>query len=288
MPIVKCSYCGKEKSIYFLSVCKRSFCDFTCKGKWQSINLLSKNNPNYKAGRLVKCDTCGKEVYKSIIHTNNFCSRICFTQWKKINAIGENSPFYKGTKLDKVCKTCEKEFSTYFEKKLHCSRKCWAESTRRRETVGCSNCGSELERLSCAIRDRKNFFCSRKCNGEWQSRYIKGENHPNWIEDRSKLKAGISQAIRDSIDMDNWRFFVYKRDKYTCMMCGTKNKRHNPLNAHHIKKFSKYEDLRFDPNNGITLCLSCHRLVNGKEESFEDKFVEIVSNKNNCQLLEVV
>jgi len=52
-----------------------------------------------------------------------------------------------------------------------------------------------------------------------------------------------------------WRKLVFIRDKYKCTKCGTGDK----LEAHHIKSYSKNKELKFDINNGITLCNDCHR-----------------------------
>jgi len=52
-----------------------------------------------------------------------------------------------------------------------------------------------------------------------------------------------------------WRTAVYKRDKYTCQECGQVG---HVLNAHHIKDWLSYPELRYNVNNGITLCKKCH------------------------------
>ena len=52
-----------------------------------------------------------------------------------------------------------------------------------------------------------------------------------------------------------WQRKVFSRDNFTCQGCGTKNKM---LHAHHVQSFYSYPELRFDINNGITLCLNCH------------------------------
>lgn len=85
----------------------------------------------------------------------------------------------------------------------------------------------------------------------------RGENNHFW-------KGGVTKknrAIRMSLEYKNWRRQVYERDDYTCQECKVRG---GKLNADHIKPFSIYIELRFDVNNGRTLCEECHR----KTETF--------------------
>lgn len=66
--------------------------------------------------------------------------------------------------------------------------------------------------------------------------------------------------IRNSQVYAQWRESVFERDNYTCQCCGAHSGKGNPvfLNAHHVESFSDHPDLRFDIDNGITLCNKCH------------------------------
>lgn len=52
-----------------------------------------------------------------------------------------------------------------------------------------------------------------------------------------------------------WRRAVLKRDEYACRMCGLVNRGNH---AHHIKSWNDAPELRYEVENAITLCISCH------------------------------
>jgi len=76
-----------------------------------------------------------------------------------------------------------------------------------------------------------------------------------------------------------WRKSVYKRDRYNCQMtgCHYKGKR---INAHHIRKWADFPHLRYDTNNGITLCYGCHKRVTGRELLFAPMLLDIINSKD--------
>lgn len=85
----------------------------------------------------------------------------------------------------------------------------------------------------------------------------KGVKHHNW-------KGGITTEnakTRSSRRYAKWRTTVFERDDYTCIDCCARNGNGVAiyLEAHHIKSFAEYPDLRFDIDNGITLCRGCHK-----------------------------
>ena len=96
---------------------------------------------------------------------------------------------------------------------------------------------------------------------------VKGTKNPNW---NPTLTDEDRQHKRQYTAYHEWRLAVYERDSYTCRKCG--NKKSSPLNAHHIEGYSFNKELRTEVENGITLCVPCHKYfhrVYGRRSSIE-------------------
>lgn len=120
-------------------------------------------------------------------------------------------------------------------------------------------------------------FRCKGCSLEETSERMKGSGSPFW-------KGGINgenDTLRHRKEYKTWRTAVYERDGYTCQCCGTRG---NKLNAHHINQFSDYPELRYDINNGITLCENCHDST--KDGSFHNVYG--THNTTSIQLREYI
>jgi len=83
---------------------------------------------------------------------------------------------------------------------------------------------------------------------------LKGELNHNYIDGRTKLGSRHTQDL----DLKLWRTAVFTRDDYTCQGCGVRG---GYLEAHHIKSWKNYPELRYAIDNGQTLCKPCHKLT---------------------------
>ena len=105
--------------------------------------------------------------------------------------------------------------------------------------------------------------------------FLRGENNSRWIKDRSKLK---KRQERNDSAYWNWAMSVKKRDNWKCKInnedCSGK------VIAHHILSWSKYPELRYEINNGITLCQAHHPRTRAEEKRLGSLFQTLVSVSN--------
>ncbi|HNZ28160.1 MAG TPA: HNH endonuclease [Spirochaetota bacterium] len=126
-------------------------------------------------------------------------------------------------KYDKVVSDNLKELELKIFKKV-----CWLFS---KKIYNESESGDVF--LSVTVSDIKEMYYMLKVMKKLKNQYIYNRydsNHKKWSES------------------------VKHRDNYKCQECGGKEN----IQAHHVKEYSKYENIRYDINNGITLCKKCH------------------------------
>lgn len=98
----------------------------------------------------------------------------------------------------------------------------------------------------------KRKFCSQACIVAGQQRFS-GEAHPRYNPESTSRSRGLGSQ-RQAV----WAGAVRKRDDFTCRHCG---KHGGDLHAHHVQTWKDAPDLRFDVDNGLTLCIPCHYKV---------------------------
>ena len=129
-------------------------------------------------------------------------------------------------------------------------------------------CKKQFWRRPSAIKSGDCRFCSKDCYFRWQKGRERSDDFKTKCRNKRPEQNGnwrggitpINAKIRASGDYKNWRESVFKRDNWTCQKCNTRSKSdcYIRIEAHHIKPFALFPELRFVIDNGLTLCKKCH------------------------------
>ena len=164
---------------------------------------------------------------------------------------GELVEYGKNMRIN-ICNTCNSEFTKpHNPQRVYkfCSAKCMGSNEQKK-----INHSKAMKGSTAWNKGDKGLKTNKPAwNKGIPNTGFVGEKNPNW-------RGGVTkenEKIRKSIEYKQWRISVFKRDNYTCQICY--KKKGIILNADHIKQFALYPELRFDVDNGRTLCLECHK-----------------------------
>lgn len=207
----------------------------------------------------LNCLECGVffRVKRSHLDKRKYCSRSCRAKSDSRRQSGVlPKGFHKKEKPGPHTRVEPAKICGHITKKgrSYCPR-CRVENFSELKEKPCVVCGSIM--VLSKSQYNKYKCCSMECRNISISVRQKGELSHLW-------RGGISdenRRLRNSAEYDKWRRLVMARDNYTCTICGQIG---GKLCADHIKEWSLYPALRFDVDNGRTLCWPCH----AKTENF--------------------
>ena len=101
------------------------------------------------------------------------------------------------------------------------------------------------------------------------------EKNPNWILDRSLL---VKKQLRNDSAYKEWRMSVWQRDNFKCKIMNSDCL--GKIEAHHILGWKDHPELRYQSNNGITLCHAHHPRMRAEEKRLSPYFQDLVSVSN--------
>lgn len=201
------------------------------------------------------CETCKSEMQLPLwlSKTQRFCSCRCRAKNKSDKSKLKNTV---------NCLVCKNDFIKLSKSKGFCSLSCyWKSQIVKGDKPKCLDCFKKLSAHKC-IR------CS-SCLAKFHT----GERHHNWIQDRTKLKDDSKERWGQL--HKEWSKNVKNRDGWKCKISdGDCSGR---LESHHILGWSEHPNLRYEINNGITLCQAHHPRKRAEEKRLSPYFMELVS-----------
>lgn len=129
------------------------------------------------------------------------------------------------------------------------------------------------ERLA---RGNKSWFKKGQIGNQLGKHFNLKENNPNWIADRNKLVKSEKKHL--DCQYREWMFAVKKRDNWQCRI--NNSDCNGKLESHHILDWKNYPELRYDINNGITLCHAHHPRGRKREAELSPYFQQLVAEGN--------
>lgn len=189
------------------------------------------------------------------------------------------------TGITKTCQ-CGKEFyceKSKIQRKKYCSIKCRCDfhplgakkSDEEKRRIGLMHKGKIISR---EVREKiRNSHLGKKQTREhvanMKANIPYGKECYNYVQDRSQLKRNEKKHL-DSRYRE-WMLSVKKRDGWKCKI--SNGNCMGRLESHHILRWSDYPELRYQINNGITLCHAHHPRKREDEAKLSPFFQQLVA-----------
>lgn len=146
-----------------------------------------------------------------------------------------------GYKITAICTSCgfERKIQFFLYKEL-CQKCAQRILNEKPETLARKS--AHMKKLATDYREVLINF----------SKLRSGENSVNWNKNKTNEERLLERSTPEN---RAWAAQVKSRDDYTCVICAARG---GKLVSHHLMAYGAYPELRYDIDNGVTLCKTCH------------------------------
>lgn len=107
-------------------------------------------------------------------------------------------------------------------------------------------------------------------------------NVPVWeIDDIFQAGQGLKDQIKKMRARREFRTRVIAKERHECKLCGKTNEK---LTVHHIEPVEYCPELKWEVNNTILLCATCHQLMHNREYKNRVEYLLERTNFNKDEL----
>lgn len=249
-------------------------------------DFTGKNNPRYAGGDVtLTCQMCNVSFVRNRMKKKaKFCSMGCSIQnLRRPEIIAKRASKMKGRKPNRQYKSGSdsptwKGGKDRFPDCLECGKKLslmnasMCISCVRKKLVGVLHPnykGGKPKCLDCGIIiSRSANYCRRHV--------LAGSRSPKYIKNRENLRRDEKKHLDGRYR--EWMKAVKNRDGWKCKIANDSCS--GRLEAHHILPWKSYPELRYEVNNGISLCCAHHPRARAKEVELAPMFMEIINASN--------
>jgi len=190
------------------------------------------------------------------------------------------TPWHAGTKGLRICSEETKEKLSKSNKgKLHFGqvRKPCSEETKKKISNAVrgfkhtEEAKRKISKIKMGVKQTEEH--KRKISEALKGKYCGEKNH-RWNPNREEVR----YDRRNDPEYKQWRKQVWIRDNWKCKINNQDCK--GKIKAHHILPWRDFPELRYNINNGITLCQAHHPLKRAEEKRLIPFFQGLVPVSN--------
>lgn len=214
---------------------------------------------------IYKHKNLSEETKRKIGEANSTTAKL----WWENNKPSPKQLKFQKRKIENRCETCGillrgkciKHDCKSIIRKSSLSRKGIKSSEESKKKISESNKGKHNGKRSIEVKKKMSKFQKERWKDLNLRIKMSAKRRGISVEEWDGFTHSYLRRLRRSSMWKIWREAVFLRDNFTCQntnceFCNNKIGVH--LHPHHIKSFAKYQELRFNIENGITYCEQYH------------------------------